>query len=196
MIRIADTDPGPPLTIEISANRALENSTYMLTGFLRNDTAETYDSIGVTATFFDDQGFRQGPLTAKVPFLLLRPGESCPFYVDLAARRLTAFHVKAEGRATWRESAAVELRNVGIAYIGEDSVRVVGSASNPNEFMIKNVAIAGVLLDGSGQIVSLGSAFVLEENIVEGGTVQFDLRIPRVPYERYWVYAQAERDWE
>jgi hypothetical protein len=51
-------------------------------------------------------------------------------------------------------------------------------------------------LDGSGQIVSLGSAYVLEENIVQGGSVQFDLRIPRVPFERYWVYVQAERDWE
>jgi hypothetical protein len=196
MVRLEDTDPGPPLTIEVSANRAGENSTYMVSGILRNDTAETYDSIGVTATFVDDQGFRHGPLTAKVPFLILRPGESCPFYVDLAARRVVSFLLHPNGRPTGRESAAVELRSVRMVYSGTDSVRVTGSATNPNEFMVKNVAIAGVLLDGSGQIVSLGSAYVLEEDITQSATVPFDLRIPRAPFERYWVYAQAERDWE
>jgi hypothetical protein len=47
-----------------------------------------------------------------------------------------------------------------------------------------------------GQIVSLGSAFVLEEDILPDTAASFDLRIARVPFVRYYVYAQAERDWE
>ena len=48
----------------------------------------------------------------------------------------------------------------------------------------------------TSSIVSLGSAYVLEENILPNANVQFDLRIDRVPFYRYTVYAQAERDWE
>jgi hypothetical protein len=195
MEQLQDADPGPPLTIIVSANRAGENSTYMVSGILRNDSAETFDSIGIDATFYDDEDFRHGPLSAKLPFLILRPGEECPFYVELAARRVETFMLHPNGRPTERESAPVRLQNLNLIY-GTDSVRVTGTAVNINEFKIKNVAIAGVLLDTSGQIVSLGSAYSLEEDILPNGTVQFDLRITRVPFYRYQLYAQAERDWE
>jgi hypothetical protein len=195
MVRIEDRDPGPPLTIIVSANRAGENSTYKVTGILRNDTADTYEAIGIVATFFDDQNFRHGPLEADVPFLLLGPGEECPFSVELAARRVQSFLLHPNGRATGRRSAPVQVRNLSLSY-GTDSMRVTGTAVNTNEYKCKNVAVVGVLVDTSGHIVSLGSVYVLEEDILPNGTVQFDLRIPRVPFYQYRVYAQAERDWE
>jgi hypothetical protein len=196
MSRVEDTDPGPPLAILVSANRAGENSTYKVTGILRNDGTETYEAIGINATFFDDQGFHQGPLQAQVPFLLLRPGEESPFSVELAARRLQSFLLHPNGRPTGRESAAVELRNLNLSYSGTDSVRVTGTAVNVNAFKIKDIVAAVVLTDASGQIVSLGSAYVLQEDILPNGSVPFDVRVARVPFERYRVYAQAERDWE
>jgi hypothetical protein len=196
MVRIPDRDPGPPLTILVSANRAGANSTYQVTGFLRNDTANTYEAIGIDATFFDDQGFRHGPLKARLPFLLLGPGEQCPFSVKLAARNVESFLLHPNGRETKRESATVTLSNLNMTYSGTDSVRITGRASNPNEFMIKNVAVAGVLKDAGEQIMSLGWTFVLQENIGPNASVAFDLRIERVPFYRYQLYAQAERDWE
>ena len=196
MVRIKDEDPGPPLTILVSANRAGEDSTYKVTGLIRNDGTETHEAIGIDATFFDDQGFRHGPLSAQVPFFLLGPGEVCPFSVELAARRVKTFSLHPNGRSIWRESASVELRNLNMSYSGSDSVRITGTAVNINEFKIKNVVVAGVLLDASEHIVSLGSAYVLEEDILAKGSVSFDLRITRVPFYRYRLYAQAERDWE
>jgi hypothetical protein len=195
MVQLRDTDPGPPLTIIVSGNRAGENSTYKVTGLLRNDTAETYEAIGMDATFFDDQDFRHGPLSVDVPFLLLGPGEECPFSVELAARRVQAFLLHPNGRVTGRRSAPVQVSNLGLFY-STDSIRVTGSVINTNEYKIKNVAVAGVLLDASGHIVSLGSTYVLEEDILFNGSVRFDMRIPRVPFYQYRVYAQAERDWE
>ena len=53
-----------------------------------------------------------------------------------------------------------------------------------------------VLLAQHRQIVSVGSTFVLEENIQPNASVRFDLRIDSVPFTRYWLYAQAERDWQ
>lgn len=163
---------------------------------MRNDGSETYEAIGITATFWDDQGFRHGPLQARVPFVLLAPGEVTPFSIQLAARRVTAFLLHPEGRPTGTESASVELRNLSLQYDSTGSVRITGSAVNTHPFKIKNVVLGGVLLDAGGQIVSLGTAYVLQEDILPNAGVTFDLRIERVPFVRYYVYAQAERDWE
>jgi len=196
MTWLEDEDPGPPFSITISANRAGENSTYKVTGFVRNNGAETFDSIGVVVTFYDDQGFRHGPLEADCPFILLGPGEQSPFSIEIAARRVISFLAHPNGRTTDRRSAPVVLRDLNLFYAGGDSVRITGLAVNGNEFKIKNVVVAGVLEDASGQDVSLGSTFLLEEDIGPGSGVRFDLRIKYAPFVRYQLYAQAERDWE
>jgi hypothetical protein len=196
MQRLEDRDPGPPFTIEVSANRARENSTYLVTGLVSNDSSETYEAIGINATFFDDQGFRHGPLDVEVPFRFLAPGESCPFSIKIAARRIQSFLLHPEGRPSRTESAPVVLSNLSLSTGGIDSLRVTGLATNENEFKVKNVTVAGVLLDANRQIVSLGSTYILQEDILPNTSVRFDLRIPREPFSRYWLYAQAERDWQ
>ena len=52
LTRIEDTDPGPPMTIQVSTVRIKENGYYKLTGLVRNDGAEVYGGVGVIATFF------------------------------------------------------------------------------------------------------------------------------------------------
>jgi hypothetical protein len=196
MTRLPDRDPAPPFSIFVSANRAGEASTYKVTGLVRNDGSETYEAVGVIATFFDDEGFRHGPLDAEVPFLLLNPGEVSPFSIELAARRVVSFLLHPEGRPTGRQSAPVVVSNVALSYDGLDSVRITGVATNRNEFKIKNVVVAATLLDSGGQIVSLGFAYVLQEDITPGASVRFDVRVERQPFYRYQLYTQAERDWE
>jgi len=44
--------------------------------------------------------------------------------------------------------------------------------------------------------VSLGSTYVLQEDIMPGDSVPFSLRVERVPFVDYRLYAQAERDWQ
>ena len=196
MKRLEDKDPGPPFTIVVSANRAGPNSTYKVTGLVRNDSSETFEAIGVNFTFFDDEDFRHGPLDADCPCVLLRPGEECPFSIEIAARRVVSFLAHPEGRPTGRQSATVVLSNVSWSYAGADSVRITGIAINKNEFKVKNVVVAGVLKDASGHIVSLGATYVLEEDILPNAWVSFDLRTKREPFYRFQLYAQAERDWE
>jgi hypothetical protein len=196
LTRLQDMDPGPPFEIEVSANRALENSVYKVTGVMTNTSGEHYEAVGMNATFFDDEGFRHGPLEVDVPFRLLAPGESCPFSIEIAARRVQTFLLHPEGRPSPTEAASVVLSGLSLSYPGTESVRITGYATNKNEYMVKNVAIAGVLLDEYRQIVSLGSTYVLQEDIQPNASVFFDLRIKRVPFTRYWLYAQAERDWQ
>jgi hypothetical protein len=52
LTRIADTDPGPPFTISVSAVRITEHGDYKVTGMVRNDGADVYGGISVIATFF------------------------------------------------------------------------------------------------------------------------------------------------
>lgn len=73
LVRRVDTDPGPPFSIAVSANRAGPNSA-LITGFVRNDGSETYEAIGVNVTFWDDEGYRHAHVAAKSPCVLLAPG--------------------------------------------------------------------------------------------------------------------------
>lgn len=196
MARLEDKDPGPPFSISVSANRLGENSVYKVTGTVRNEANQTYEAIGVNATFFDDQGFRHGPIQANIACLFLSPGEDCPFSVEIPARRVQFFLLHPEGRPSSTESAPMQLGSLSLSYDGLESVRVTGSATNTNPFKVRNIVVTGVLLDASDQIVSLGSTFVLQEDIMPNQSVRFDLRIKRVPFVRYRLYTQAERDWQ
>jgi hypothetical protein len=212
--QIADTDPGPPFTVEISANRAVqdplveESQTYKVTGIVRNDGQETYAVSRINVTFFDAEGFRgytertsdlggwHGAIEADYACLLLAPGEACPFVAAITAQDMAAFLVHPDAVPTGRESAPVELSELSLTYDGTSHVRFTGTATNVNPFKIKNVIVSGVLLDASEQIVSMGSTYVLEQDIASNESVQFDVRIPHEPFESHSFYAQAERDWD
>jgi hypothetical protein len=216
---LPDTDPGPPFTIEISANRATqdplvqESRTYLVTGLVRNDSDRTYTLDRINVTFYDGNGFRGhfrrftnrrmggewiwfGATEADSPCVLLAPGEACPFSVAITAQDIVSFLVHPDGAPTDRESAPVSLGGLNVTRDPSDYVRITGIATNTNPFAVKNVIVVGVLRDGNGQMVSLGSGYVLQENMESGSAVPFDLRIPYTSYASYQFYAQAERDWQ
>jgi hypothetical protein len=51
LARLKDTDPAPPFTIQVDTLR-VENGTYKVTGVVRNDGSESYEGVGVLATFY------------------------------------------------------------------------------------------------------------------------------------------------
>jgi len=90
----------------------------------------------------------------------------------------------------------VELSDVQLVDQGTDYLQIRWTEMNLNPFEVKNVTVSGVLLDASGQMVSLGSTYVLQADIEPGASVRLDLRIEKTPYMSYQLYAQAERHWE
>jgi hypothetical protein len=162
---------------------------------MRNEGSKTYEGVAIDATFWDVDGVRVPGLDARCPCVLLAPGEECPFSIVATVRRPVSFLLHPEGRATERQSVPVTLTGVRMSRDGLTSVRITGVAVNEQPFKIKNVIVAGVLEDGSGQMVSMGWTHGLQEDILPGGSVPFDLRVELVPFERYRLYAQAERDW-
>jgi hypothetical protein len=213
LAQLPDTDPGPPLAVEVQAVRVmpaplLESSQrYQVTGIVRNDGVETHFVSRINVTFFDSDGFRgyiargskigdwHGATEAEFACLLLAPGEACPFVAEFTGQDIAAFLVHPDGGATGRQSAPVDLRDVSLSYDGPNIVRISGVASNPNPFAIKNVTVSGVTRDGEGAILAMGSAYVLRAGIGPGETVRFDVRIRNAAFETYQLYAQAERDW-
>jgi len=216
---LEDTDPGPPLAIEVSANRATQDPLveqsrhYLVTGVVRNDGDETYAVSAILATFFDAEGFRgtidqkirdgkvvsaewnwHGQTEAEFAALLLAPGEEWPFSVTITAQDMASFLLHPDAVATERESMPVQLSGVQLTDLGT-YLRISGTATNGNDVAVKNVTLSGALRDGSGQIVSIGSKYVLEEEIEPGDSVPFAVYIPAEPYVDYQLYAQAERDW-
>ena len=218
--QIEDTDPGPPFTVQVSANRAAQDPlveksrTYLVTGIVRNHGDKAHALSALHVTFYDAEGFRGTFRKAPVPWrtggewlwhgqtdadmaaLLLAPGEEWPFSVRITAQDMASFLIHPDAAPTERVSMPVRLGGLWLRNDGTGYVRITGTATNENAFKVKNVTLSGVLIDGSGQIVSLGSTYVLQEDVAPGESVRFDLRIARAPYVRYQLYAQAERDWD
>lgn len=218
LAQIEDTDPGPPFTVEVSANRATQDplvaksKTYKITGIVRNDGDRTYAVSAIQVTFFDAEGFRgtfvkyprvpggewiwHGKTEADFACLLLAPGEECPFHIEITAQNMASFLIHPDALPTERVSAPVGLSDIRLVDEGTGYLRISGMATNGNPFKVANVTVSGVLLDESGQIVSLGSTYVLQEDIEPGASVRFDVRLDKEAYVGYRLYAQAELDWE
>ena len=171
LTQLEDKDPGPPFSVEISANRATvdpldaQNVTYKVTGLVRNTGSDTYTVSAIHITFFDASGFRgsfyrfpqpwetggewvwHGKTEAAFGCLLLAPGETCPFGVEITARNMASFLVHADATATGRQSVPVTLSGLRATRDGSSYVRITGMATNSNSFAVKNVNVAGTLLD-------------------------------------------------
>jgi LysM repeat protein len=218
--QIQDTNPGPLLAIEIGANYAIQDpvveksQTYVVTGIVRNDGDETYAVSDILVTFYDAEGFRgtfspairdgklvggewhwHGETEAVFAALLLAPGEEWPFRVAITAQDMASFLIHVDAAPTDRESAEVELSDIRLVDGGTGYVQIAGTATNRNPFEVKNVTVSGVLTDASGEIVSLGSTYVLQQGIEPGASVRFDVRIEKTSYVSYRLFTQAERDW-
>jgi hypothetical protein len=222
LAQVPDTDPGPPLTIEVTTNYAVPNPDfeggliYNVAGLVHNPTDETYAVTAVHVTFYDAEGFKgafypfpskggsrrskpggewiwHGRTEADVGCMVIAPGGSCPFSVQIAAQDMASFLVHPDAEiAIWREPASVTLRDVQVFDEGAGSVRISGMANNDNAFPVKNVVIAGFLLDANEQRVSMGEVYVL--HIDAGASAPFDLWTAKQPFVDYELYVQAEQD--
>jgi len=217
LARIEDTDPGPPFTILVSTIRIEEDGKYKVTGTVRNDGSEIYGGTGVIATFYEEEkpcyerkvsgppGKGQpsdetvtvcdpnwfGPVKVYAACTLLEPGAECPFSLEIYARDYVAYHLHPEGTPVeYRQPASLVLSGVNVSNDGIGNVRITGTATNENAFAVRDVNIAGTLLDAGGQIVSLGSTRVLG-NIEPGASAAFDLRIEYKPYAHYELFVQG-----
>jgi len=221
LVRVQDTSPGPPFAIEISLNQATQDPLveqsrrFKITGLVRNDGDRTYAVSAIQVTFYDAEGFRgrfqpairdgkvvggewlwHGQIEADFACLLLAPGEACPFVVEITAQNMASFLIHPDAAPTERESTPVKLSDVRLVADSTDYLRITGMATNSGSVKAKNVTVSGVLLDASGQMVSVGSTYVMQEDITPGESVRFDLRVEQEPYIRTLLYAQAERDWD
>ncbi len=215
-----DTDPAPPLTIEITTNYAEPNPLleggliYKIAGLVHNPTEETYTVTAVHVTFFDADGFRgafyafpmrpgqrgiqgewihHGAMEEEISCSVLGPGESCPFTAEIAGQNMASFLVHPDAQVVeWHESAQVTLQETKIEETGVNFIRISGIAVNPNPYPLKNVIISGLLIDAHGQTVSLGTGVV--PSLATGASAKFEVYVEKKAYATYRLYARAEQD--
>jgi len=107
------------------------------------------------------------------------------------AKDLVGYLLHPEGRPSeYRRLIPVAAQGVRVS----GGVQIAGTVVNQSpHHATRHIVVAGVLLDASGQMVSLGSTFVLER-IPPGGSAPFSLHVEYVPYTNYRVYVQAEQE--
>jgi hypothetical protein len=189
--RIPDTDPAPPLTILVDAIRIEADGYYKITGSVRNDGSEAYEGIGVHASFLDDRGWGYGPVEVYCPCRLAEPGAECPFSLKAFPHNYVAYRLHPLGQpVVYHQSASLTLGALDVSNDAIGNVRITGTATNANAFTVSNAIVAGTLIDDAGQVVSVGSTWLLGD-ILPGGSMSFDLRIEYEPYARYQLSAQG-----
>ena len=202
LTRIEDTDPGPPITIQVSTVRIKENGNYKLTGVVRNDSAEgnnpgqVYGGVGVIATFFTTPPppNHHGPVEVYATCPLLAPGAECPFSLEIYPRDYTAYHLHPKGAPVeYHQPASLALSGLSVYNDHFGYVHITGTATNGNPFAVRDAYIFGTLIDAAGQIASVGMTLAPGE-IASGASVAFDVRIEQAPYVQYAVQAQATQD--
>jgi hypothetical protein len=195
-VRLEDRDPGPPFAVLVSTIRVLDDGYYKLTGWIRNDGSQVYRSVGVIVTFFTADEPQNMHRLGKVRGAceLLAPGEQCPFSARLQPRDYVSYHLHPDGGPV-EYGRSVPLRVIDVTVENDwlGYVRVTGTATNQNPYPVEDAHVAGVLLDSSGQIVSVGWTIVPGE-IAPGASVSFGLNIEQVAYASYRLQARATRD--
>jgi hypothetical protein len=173
---------------------------------VRNDGSETYEGVGIRATFYtlgpsgqgseEDGLYPHGPVDAYCPCPFLEPGAQCPCSVEIYERDFTAYGLHAFGQPVafhlWHEAAPVTVSNVRVSCDGLGHVRIQGTVTNRNDFNILRATIAGALVNPEGRVVSEGSTVVLG-GMETGASAPFDLRVDYQPYVRYDLYVQGAR---
>ncbi len=187
---------------------------YKIGGFVRNPTDQTYAVTAVHVTFYDADGFRgafyafasrpgqrgirgewhwHGAIEATIVCTLLGPGESCPFTAEITGQNMATFLVHPDAVvAEWRVASPVTLSESQVADTGASYVRITGIATNPNVYPIKNIVISGLLLDASGQTVSMGTA-VAPGPLEAGASTKFEVYVEKKAYSNYQLHARAEQ---
>lgn len=203
--RLEETSPGPPFTVQVDAVR-IEDGKYRVMGMVRNDGTETYEGVGIHATFYtlgpsgqgsDEDGlYPHGPVDAYCPCPFLEPDAECPFNIEIYERNYAAYGLHPYGQPVafyrWHEQGPLVLSNLNVSNDSVGNVRITGAVVNENAFAVKSATIAAALTDADGKVVSVGSTTVPKE-IESGAEVPFDLRIAYQPYTRYELYVQGVR---
>jgi hypothetical protein len=188
---VPNPDPGPPITVQISANHLLEGHTYRLSGTIRNDSDENYTGLSVIATFFLESGNRYGPIHESVKCLFLAPGATCPFVIKATTKFVTGVILHTTGRPTPRTPLAPEYWGVGYRIDSIGYVHITGTVHNQYTIPARHVTVVGSLVNAQGEIVNVNSTILLDA-IPPGGTAPFEINVKYVPFRSVNITTNGE----
>jgi len=193
--RVDDVDPAPPFAVLVDSVRLVEGgATYKVTGWIRNDGAETYEGIGLEATFYDGSAWHFGPFDAICACYTLEPGQSCAFSAEAYARDYTEYRLHPEGAPlkAWTGSpTALTVTDAVVAGIEAGYVRLTGVVQNQTGSAVNAVRVSVALMDSDGAVTGVGTTIVAGQ-LAPGAETSFSLRVLSGVYASHNVTAEAE----
>lgn len=188
---VPNVDPGPPFTVDVSANHLLEGYKYRISGTIRNDSSESYAGLSVIATFFLDSGNRYGPITSNVKCLILAPGASCPFIIEATSKFVNGVILHTTGYPTARTPLALDYWGVSYTLDRIGYLHISGTVHNQYTVPAQHVTVVGSLINAQGEIVGVNSTILLD-NVPPGGTAPFEISMKYTPFQTIGISTQAE----
>jgi hypothetical protein len=184
-------DPGPPISVEVSANQLLEGYRYRISGILRNESNENYTGLGVITTVFLESGNRYGPIHTNVKCLFLAPGATCPFVVEAVTKFATGVSIHVSGHPTPRTPLAPEYWGVGYTIDRIGYIHITGIVHNQYAVPAKHITVVGSLVNVEGEIVNVNSTIILEQ-LAPSETASFEINMKYVPFRSIQIVTQGE----
>jgi len=195
LTRVEDVDPAPPFVVLVDSVRLMDGgATYKVTGLIRNDGAETYEGIGLEATFYDGSDWHFGPFDATCGCYTLAPGQSCAFSVEAYARDYAGYRLHPEGsplKAWTGSSTVLTVKDAIVAGHAAGYVQLTGVVQNQTGSTVNTVRVSAVLMDSDDAVTGVGTMIVAGQ-LAPGTEVSFSLRVPADLYAAYTVIAEAE----
>lgn len=188
---LPNVDPGPPFTIDVSANHLLQGYRHRISGMITNESTETYAGLNLIATFFMENGKRYGPVTTNVECLLLAPGSSCPFIVEATSKNLTSVILHTTGYPSPRTPLAPEYWGVQYRIDNIGFVHITGIVRNQYTIPARHVTVVGSLVNAEGEIVNVGTTILLDA-ISPDGTATFEIILKYAPFRSISITTQGE----
>ncbi len=188
---VPNVDPGPPFSVEVSANHLLEGNRYRISGIIRNNSDENYTGLSVIATFFLESGNRYGPVHSNVKCLFLAPGATCPFIVEAVTKFVTGAILHTTGHPTPRTALAPEFWGIGYTIDSIGYVHITGTVHNQYTVPARHVTVVGSLVTAQGEIVNVDATILLDE-LPPGGTAPFEINVKYAPFRSISITTQAE----
>ncbi len=194
LARIPDVDPAPPLTITVDGVRLADGGTYEIAGSIRNDGTQTYEDIGIEATFYTTDPWHYGPFDAALNSYTLAPGQSCAFVVQAYARDYTGYRLHAGGspvKAWTGSSAPLTVVDAHVVDQTAGLVHLAGVVRNDTGSTVGNARVSGQLVDAGGVVTSIDTTVVVG-TLAPGAETGFDVRVPAAAYATFVVTAEGD----
>jgi hypothetical protein len=165
---------------EVSETYWYTDSTFTAVGEVRNDTDVPVRNVKIRVTLLDAGDAVVATAFGEAWLLILDPGETSSYRVDLARpSEFAKYRVEVDDWSYTSLPANHYFTATVQAAVATRSTRLTGTVTNGNVVLAGGIVVVATLRDGDGTVVGSG-AVALPGGLVPGASAPFDLSVAHV----------------